>query len=68
MVERGFVKIYKRMLMMMTHVRIHENLKTGIWPKCAATATKLKNIMIKPHKGNAQMRTSMEQFRNTQNT
>ena len=35
---------------MMTHVGIYENLKTGIWTKCAATATKLENVMVKPQK------------------
>ena len=34
---------------MMTHPVIYKNVKTGIWSKCAATATKLKNIMVKPH-------------------
>ena len=34
----------------MVHVGIHENLKTGLWPVCAATETKLENIMVNPHK------------------
>ena len=29
---------------------LHENLKTDLWPKCMATATKLENIMVNPHK------------------
>ena len=29
----------------MTHVGMHENLNTGIWPECVATANKLKSIM-----------------------
>ena len=35
---------------MMAHARLHENLNTGICPECAATATKLSNIMVNPHK------------------
>ena len=34
---------------MMVHELLHENLKTNIWPKCAAIATKLKNIMVNPY-------------------
>ena len=26
----------------------HENLKTGIWPKCATTTTKLEKNMVIP--------------------
>ena len=33
----------------MTHVGLHENLRTGLWLKCAETATKLENIMVNPH-------------------
>ena len=34
----------------MMYTGLHENLKTGIWPKCAATATKIENIAVNPHK------------------
>ena len=33
----------------MAHTGLHENLKTGLWPKCAATTTKLENNMVNPH-------------------
>ena len=33
----------------MAHTGLHENLKAGIWPKCAANTTKLENIMVNPH-------------------
>ena len=33
---------------MMMHAGLHENVKTGMWPECAATASKLKNIMVNP--------------------
>ena len=49
MVERLFATIYSQMRAMVTHTGLHENFKTGIWPECAATATKLENIMIKTH-------------------
>ena len=29
---------------------LQEKIKTGLWTKCAATVTKLENIMVKPHK------------------
>ena len=34
---------------MMAHTKIHENIKTSLCKKCAATATKLENIMVNPH-------------------
>ena len=47
--ERGFVTLYSRMHVMMSHSVIHENPNTFLWPKCAATATKLENIMVNMH-------------------
>ena len=38
------------MRVMMVHEGLHENIKTGIWPECAATTTKLENIKVNPHK------------------
>ena len=35
---------------MMMHAGIYENLNTGLWPKFAGTVTKLKNVMVNPHK------------------
>ena len=48
-VERGFATLYYRMRAMMAHAGLHENLKTGLWPECAATATKIENMMVNPH-------------------
>ena len=50
MVERVFATIYSQMRGMMKHTRLHENLNTCLWPKCAATATKIENIMVSLHK------------------
>ena len=33
---------------MIVHAGINENLKTDIWPECAATSKKLENIMVNP--------------------
>ena len=33
---------------MMVHALLHEKLSTVLWPECAATATKLENIMVNP--------------------
>ena len=49
-VEWGFAKLYSRTRAMMIHAVLHENLKTGLSPECTATATKLENIMVNPHK------------------
>ena len=49
-VEPEFATLYSQIHAMMAHVGLHENLKTGIWPKRAATTTKLENIMVDPHK------------------
>ena len=49
-VEWVFAILYSWMRVMMAYVGLHENLKTGIWPKSAITATKLENIMVNPHK------------------
>ena len=48
-VEQVFASLYSRMRLMITHAGLHENIKTGIWPKCAATVTKLENIMVNTH-------------------
>ena len=45
----GFATIYSHMRTMMTNAEIHENLNTGLWNKCVATATKLENIMVNSH-------------------
>ena len=50
MLEQVFDTLYYRMSAMMTHVGIYENLNTGIWTKFAATATKLENVIVNPHK------------------
>ena len=34
---------------MMAQTGMYKYLKTGLWPKCAAIATKHKNIMVNPH-------------------
>ena len=39
-IEWGFATLYSWMRMMMTHAGLHENLNTGLWPKCADTMTK----------------------------
>ena len=49
-VEREFATIYSRMCAMMAQVVLHENLNTALWPKCAATTTKPRKIMVNPHK------------------
>ena len=48
-VERGFSTLYSQIHAIMVHKGFHENLKTGIWPECAATATKLEKNMVNPH-------------------
>ena len=48
---------------MIDHVGIHENFKTGLWPECMSTATKIENMMVNPHKENARSRSSMENYR-----
>ena len=50
MAEQGFSTLYYRMSMMMSHMGIHENLKTDIWTNCMAIATKLENTTVNPHK------------------
>ena len=34
---------------MMAHTGLNENLKTGLWPECAATKEKLEKIMVNLH-------------------
>ena len=50
MAERVLATLYYWMRTMMVHVGIHENLKTGLWLKFAATATKLEKYYGKPTK------------------
>ena len=49
MLEWGFDMIYPQMCTMMTHLVLHENLKTSLWPECVEIATKLEIIMVNPH-------------------
>ena len=44
------------MLMMMAHVGLHENLNNVLWTEYTETATKLKNIIVNPHKENMRAR------------
>ena len=66
-VEQGFATLYASMHTMMEHAELNEKLKTVLWPKCAATATKLENIMVNPPKENAHMRSSLEKYQTTHN-
>ena len=47
--ERGFATLYSWMHAMMVHMGIDKYLKTRLWPNCAATKTKIENIMVNPH-------------------
>ena len=49
-VEQGFYTLHYQMRAMTAYVVIHENLKNGLRHKCAATPTKLENIIVKLHK------------------
>ena len=49
-VEQGIATLYSHMRAGMVHMGLHENLKTYLWSECAATAIKLENIMVNPHK------------------
>ena len=49
MLEWGFDMIYTQMCTMMTHLVLHENLKTSLWPECVEIATNLEIIMVNPH-------------------
>ena len=50
MVEREFDTLYSWMCVMILHTGLHENLNTGLCPKCAATTTNLENIIVNPRK------------------
>ena len=56
------------MLVMMAYVGLNENLKTGIWTKCASTGNKLEKIMVNPHLKNVLMRSSTVILQTMQNT
>ena len=43
-----FVTLYSYMHVVIVNTGLHENLTNGPWNKCAATATKCKNIMVNP--------------------
>ena len=57
-VGQVFATLYYWVCMMMGHEVLHENLKTGIWTKCASSMTKLKISMVKPHEENIHTRRS----------
>ena len=52
MIEQIFATLYSRMRLIIAHTVLHENLKTGIWIKCAENTTNFVNIVVKPHRGN----------------
>ena len=66
-IEGGFTTYLFHMYVMMAHAGLHKNLKTGLWTKCAATATKLENMLVNPKK-NTHTVNSMEKCQNTQKT
>ena len=47
-VEQGFATLHYRMRAMITYAGLHKNLKTDLWTKYSATATKLEKIMVNP--------------------
>ena len=57
-VEHGFATLYSRMRATMAHAGLHENLNTGLWSECEATATKLENIVVNSQKKNVHIRSS----------
>ena len=42
-IEQLFATLHYWIQVMMSQAILYENLKTGLWPKCGATATKLEN-------------------------
>ena len=52
MIEWGFATFHSKIRAMMAHSGLHENLKNGLFTKCAAITTKLENIMVNPQEEN----------------
>ena len=50
--EWVFAILYSWMCTTMTHVGMHENLNTGMWHECVATANKLRIIMTNSNEEN----------------
>ena len=67
-VEWGFATFYSRIRAIMVHAGLHENLKTGLWQECVATATKLENIMVNPHEEKCVHEKFYGKYQATQNT
>ena len=42
--------IYSWVHMIMKHVVLHKNLRSGIWPECESNVTKLGKANAIPHK------------------
>ena len=49
-VDQGLATVYYRIIIMMEHMELHENLKTALWPEYKTTMTKLENVMVQTHK------------------
>ena len=63
-----FAPIYIWMCTIMMYMGIHENLKNGLWTKCAANISKLKKISLWTlTEKNVTMTSSMERFQTTKN-
>ena len=48
-IEWESAKIYFWIHAMMAHTGLYEKIKTGLWPECATTVTKLENIIVNQH-------------------
>ena len=38
--------LFLEMCVIMVHAGVHEKLKSGLWTKCVAAATKPENVMV----------------------
>ena len=66
-IERFFATSYYQTCAVMAHMRLYEKLNNGLWPECAANATKTENIMVNPNEINVRTRSSMVKFQTTKN-
>ena len=58
-IEVIFAKPYYHMHAVTVYKGPHENLNTGLCPKCTTPSTKLENIMVNLHKDNVPTRSSL---------
>ena len=68
MVERAFATLFGRVRALMTNAGFEKVKRETLWAECAATATKLDNLLVRTSEKKNHMSCSMERKTQSRNT